>query len=63
MKNLILVATFGLFLIPTISSCSNAGNEKELKAEASFVCPMHPEVTGAKGDKCAKCGMDLVEKQ
>ena len=25
-----------------------------------FACPMHPEVTGKQGDKCSKCGMDLV---
>ena len=26
-----------------------------------YACPMHPEVTGKKGDKCPKCGMDLKE--
>jgi hypothetical protein len=26
----------------------------------AFACPMHPEVTGKEGDKCSKCGMDLV---
>lgn len=25
-----------------------------------YACPMHPEVTGKKGEKCSKCGMDLV---
>jgi len=25
-----------------------------------YACPMHPEVTGEKGAKCSKCGMDLV---
>ncbi len=24
-----------------------------------YNCPMHPEVTGAKGDNCSKCGMTL----
>jgi len=28
--------------------------------EAIYACPMHPEVTGKKGDKCSKCEMDLV---
>lgn len=25
-----------------------------------YVCPMHPEVTGEKGDRCDICGMSLV---
>jgi len=25
----------------------------------AYACPMHPEVTGHKGDKCPKCGMSL----
>ena len=29
-------------------------------AEATHVCPMHPEITGLEGDTCSKCGMDLV---
>ncbi len=28
--------------------------------EHTYACPMHPEVTGKEGDKCPKCGMDLV---
>lgn len=27
--------------------------------ESSYACPMHPEITGKKGDKCSKCGMAL----
>lgn len=27
--------------------------------EVAYACPMHPEVTGKKGDTCSKCGMDL----
>ncbi len=26
----------------------------------SYACSMHPEITGIKGDKCSKCGMDLT---
>jgi hypothetical protein len=29
-------------------------------AEATHVCPMHADITGLEGDKCSKCGMDLV---
>jgi FtsP/CotA-like multicopper oxidase with cupredoxin domain len=25
-----------------------------------YACPMHPEVTGAEGDRCPKCGMKLL---
>lgn len=28
---------------------------------ATYACPMHPEVTGNEGDKCPKCGMNLVK--
>jgi len=27
-----------------------------------YACPMHPEVTGKKGEKCSKCGMNLTEE-
>lgn len=30
-------------------------------AEAKYACPMHPEVTGKKGDVCSKCNMALEE--
>ena len=31
-------------------------------AMKSYACSMHPEITGVKGDKCSKCGMELTEK-
>jgi hypothetical protein len=27
---------------------------------ALYACPMHPEVTGKKGEKCPKCQMELT---
>ncbi|WP_052074626.1 heavy metal-binding domain-containing protein [Shewanella mangrovi] len=30
---------------------------------AVYHCPMHPEVTGQKGDSCPKCGMKLVKAE
>lgn len=47
-----------------------ACNNKQVKetsdntAEQSdqlYACSMHPEITGKKGDKCSKCGMELTE--
>ena len=35
----------------------------EDEAAASYVCPMHPEVTSAEPGKCSKCGMDLVKRR
>ncbi len=36
-------------------------NMDYVKNEAhNFACPMHPEITGVKGDKCSQCGMDLT---
>jgi hypothetical protein len=28
--------------------------------EQLYACSMHPEVTGKKGEKCPKCGMNLT---
>lgn len=66
MKNLILaIATTTIFL----SACkdnpkSNSSSTEEVQNttdKALYACPMHPEVTGKKGDQCSKCGMDLTE--
>ena len=29
------------------------------QADSIYTCTMHPEITGIKGDKCSKCGMEL----
>lgn len=31
-------------------------------SEGTYICPMHPEVTGKAGDDCPKCGMELEPK-
>ncbi len=33
-----------------------------LPPAAAYVCPMHPEVTSEKPDRCPKCGMDLAPR-
>ena len=48
-----------------VVSCNQKSKETEAtKTETSsevYACSMHPEVTGKKGDKCSKCGMELTE--
>ena len=52
-----------------ITSCGTSTNEGSDATEqhdeetlaSTHVCPMHPDITGLEGDKCSKCGMDLVE--
>ncbi len=36
--------------------------KKTKNAVAVYTCPMHSEVVGVNGEKCPKCGMDLVKK-
>ena len=36
-------------------------SEEQADETAAYACPMHPEITGKKGDACSKCGMDLTE--
>ncbi len=44
------------------SSDSKANNvTSEADAAQMYACSMDPEITGKKGEKCSKCGMDLTE--
>ena len=76
MKNCILVLTLLIFVAcqdskpkETTQSVATPTNEMKsgVKADtlkaAVYACPMDPEITGKKGDKCSKCGMALVEKK
>ncbi|SHL85836.1 DUF3347 domain-containing protein [Flavobacterium xinjiangense] len=65
MKNVVLSA---IAMTLVMVSCNQ--KNKETPADTSVVtkttselysCPMHPEITGKKGDKCSKCGMELTE--
>lgn len=49
-------------------SCSQKNKQAETTTSETvktvtqlYACSMHPEVTGKKGDKCSKCGMELTE--
>lgn len=64
MKTLILSA----FVAITLVSCNQKNKETEnnttetsTNSNELFVCSMHPEITGKKGEECSKCGMELTE--
>lgn len=42
-----------------IQACKST--QKTSITDSSYACPMHPEVTGNKGDRCSKCQMELKE--
>ena len=76
MRKLILSITAALFLGAGslfFAGCDNnssqsgkteqhedADGEMHEKGMDTYACPMHPEITGKKGDKCSKCGMKLT---
>ena len=47
----------------TEAETTAAPEEMPADTEVVYACPMHPEVTGKKGDKCSKCEMDLVAQE
>lgn len=65
MKKLIILTAISAF---TFSACSTHGTGENKTTNTAvgdstqlYACSMHPEVTGKKGEKCSKCGMDLTE--
>jgi hypothetical protein len=46
------------------SKATSVETKTEVKTDAAqvYACPMDPEIKGKKGDKCSKCGMNLVHK-
>ncbi|MFV8369570.1 DUF3347 domain-containing protein [Flavobacterium sp. LB2R40] len=65
MKNLILSAIVMAFVLV---SCNQKNKEAQTSNSETtettsqlYACSMHPEVTGKKGEKCSKCGMELTE--
>ena len=52
-----------MVLISCNAKNKDAGSPADVEikaAEALYSCPMHPAVTGHKGEKCSKCGMELT---
>lgn len=66
MKKIIL-SSFVLALV--MLSCNTKNKDEKAadiqvvsKTDAEYSCPMHPEITGKKGDVCKECGMNLEPK-
>lgn len=63
MKKIILSAIVMAFVFIACNSSSDKAKETKIEnettAEQMYACSMHPEVTGKKGEKCSKCGMEL----
>lgn len=66
----LFIGTGSLFLSGCDNNSSNSKQTeqaKQVKKDTDvhngqlYACPMHPEVTGHKGDKCPKCGMKLTK--
>jgi len=70
MKNIIISLTF---IAIAFTACNN-GSYKSTDGQAdsvtvtsatdaakAYACPMHPQITGKKGDTCSICGMELKE--
>ena len=63
MKNIIISMTAMTFALTACNSGNNRSTEtKDPGTDTTLVyaCPMHPEITGKKGDNCSICGMKLV---
>lgn len=63
MKKIILSSCL---LALMVLSCNQKNKEEKaseeqviVKTDVTYSCPMHPEITGEKGDVCSKCGMEL----
>ncbi|WP_076413387.1 heavy metal-binding domain-containing protein [Shewanella sp. UCD-KL12] len=69
MKTLISLV-LSAFIFISIAPAATAGQHEHTQhkdhaqhhdMKADYDCPMHPEVTGKKGDTCPKCGMNLTK--
>jgi hypothetical protein len=65
MKNVVLsTIVMTLVMVSCNQKKEDAGatnSEKTESVSQLYACSMHPEITGKKGDKCSKCGMELTE--
>lgn len=61
MKTLFLTAFLAITLVSCNHKTKETHNNTSVNSNEIFACPMHPEVTGKKGEDCSKCGMELTE--
>ncbi|MFN8284147.1 MAG: DUF3347 domain-containing protein [Chitinophagales bacterium] len=63
MKKLIIIISAITFAFTACNTKQTAETETTSTEQSNqlYACPMHPEITGKKGDKCSKCGMELTE--
>lgn len=63
MKKFILSVMILAMVTVSCKKNEESGTTKETSESSSqlYSCPMHPEVTGKKGESCSKCGMELTE--
>ncbi|MGL4713519.1 MAG: heavy metal-binding domain-containing protein [Shewanella sp.] len=54
-----LLTSTSVFATATQHQHDNAHSQQQAQ---TYVCPMHPEVTGSKEDTCPQCGMYLAPK-
>ena len=64
MKNIILSAIVMALVLVSCNQKNKEGvttdSEKTESTSQLYACSMHPEITGKKGEKCSKCGMELT---
>lgn len=65
MKNIILSTIIMAFVMVSCNQKNKetvAADPKTTQTDSQlYACSMHPEITGKKGVKCSKCGMELTE--
>jgi uncharacterized protein YcfL len=65
MKNITLSSLLLAFLLTSCGSKTTETKTAETvvvnDSTKTHACPMHPEITGKKGDKCPDCKMELTE--
>ena len=64
MKKIMISALAMAFILVSCNQknkqAETATSEKTEATSQMYACSMHPEVTGKKGEKCSKCGMELT---